>query len=143
MGLQVSNAAAIVANDAVLALADAGAGAGYIEFRTGAAPANCIDASTSTLLATCVMSDPAFNGSTDNNPGAIATAASIGSDVSIDVTGLAAHFRLFDSDALCVMQGDVAGLSSGAIIELDDPNMVQGGTAAITSFNIRHPEGTV
>lgn len=39
---------------------DAGAGAGTLEIRTGAAPAATTDADTGTLLATLTFSDPAY-----------------------------------------------------------------------------------
>lgn len=131
--MKISDLARNAAVDAVAELIDGGSGAGYIEIRTGSAPTNTTDASTGTLLATLPMSDPAFGAAASGT----ATASAITSDTNIDNTGTAAHFRIFDSNDVCIMQGSVG--TSGADINFDSVSFVSGGTAAITSLTLTQP----
>jgi len=131
--MKISNLARSAAVDAVTALIDGGAGAGTIGIRTGAAPTNTTDADSGTLLATLTFSDPAFGAASSG----VATANSITSDTNIDATGTAAHFRIYDSDSTCIMQGTVG--TSGADINFDSVSFVSGGTCAITSLTLTQP----
>ena len=119
--------------DAVAALVNGGASAGYIQIRTGSAPAATTDANTGTLLATLPMNDPAFGASSAGT----ATAATITSDTNIDATGTAAHFRIFDSNNVCIMQGTVG--TSGSDINFNSVSFVAGGTCAISSLLLTLP----
>lgn len=138
MATRISNVAALAACDAVVDLVDGGAGAGYIQIRTGAAPTNCEDANTGTLLATLTMSDPAFGAAADLNPGARATAAAITSDTSADATGTAGHGRVFDSNNVCIMQG-AAAAGSGEF-NFNSVAIQSGAEVAITSMTYTQPE---
>ena len=135
---KIGVAGAIAACDAVVDLMDAGTGAGYIEIRTGAAPTGVDDASSGTLLATCVCSDPAFGGAVDATPGGIATASAITDDSSADAGGTAAHFRGFDSNAVCRIQGTVGTSSADMII--NNVTITIGAVVSITSWTVTMPE---
>lgn len=115
---------------------DAGAGAGTLAIRTGAAPTNTTDADSGTLLATLTFSDPAFGAASAG----VATASSITSDTNVDNSGTAAHFRIKDSDGTVKMQGSVG--TSGADINFNTVTFVAGGTAAISSLTVTQPAGS-
>ncbi len=127
--------------NALTILPDAGAGAGKIEVRTGAAPADCETASSGTLLATLPMSDPAFPANAaDQVPGARATANAITDDSSADATGTAGYFRVFDSDSVCYIQGSAGESGDTPDMTLDDKTIVAGQTVSVTSYTIDMPE---
>jgi hypothetical protein len=112
---------------------DDGASAGYIQVRTGARPANCEAANSGTLLGTLTFSDPAFGNSSSGQ----ATANAITSDTNADATGTAGHFRVFDSNNVCIFQGD-CGQGTGTM-NFDNTSIVAGGTIAISSFTFTTP----
>lgn len=122
--------------DAITALIDAGAGAGALTFRTGAAPAATTDADSGTLLATCPLSDPSFGAAAAGT----ATANAITSDTSVDASGTPAHFRIKDSNAVVRLQGSVG--TSGADINFNSVTWVLGGTVAVSSLTLTQPAGT-
>lgn len=125
-------------NAAVKAIADAidgGIGAGYVQIYTGAAPATADTAATGTLLGTVTASDPAFGA-----PAAgVVTANAMTSDTSADATGTAGYFRSFDSAGNVVTQGTITGTGGGGDMELDNVNIVAGGTITINSWTITQP----
>lgn len=129
----LSTAARNAAADAVVDLVDAGAGAGVIEIRTGAAPATANDADSGTLLATLTFSDPAFGAASSG----VATASSITQDSSADATGTAGHFRVKDSNGNVVFQGSVG--TSGAVMNLVTTSITAGQPVQITSFTYAQP----
>lgn len=135
---RVSNAGAIAACNGVVDLHDAGAGAGYVEIRTGSPPADVDAAATGTLLGTCPLSDPAFGAAVDDNPGAIATANAITDDSSADATGTAGYFRSFDSDANEVTQG-TCGTTDADMI-MNDTSIVAAQSIAVSSWTFKHKE---
>lgn len=135
---RISNAAAIAACDAIVDLLDAGAGAGYIEIRTGAQPADPDTAASGTLLATLTCSDPAFGAAADAAPGATATASSITDDSSADATGTAGYFRAYDSDDNAIIDGEVG--TSGADMNLNSVSISSGATVSVTSWTVTMPE---
>lgn len=122
--------------DALVDLIDGGAGAGTIGIRTGSAPTNTTDADSGTLLATLTFTDPAYGSASSG----VAQENSIASDSSIDNTGTAAHFRIYDSNAVCIMQGSVG--TSGADINFNSVSFQAGGTCAITDLPVTVPAGT-
>lgn len=138
MTLMIRGSAAIAMCDALVDLVDGGAGAGTLTIRTGSAPADCETADSGTLLATLTFSDPAFGAAADIAPGARATASAITADSSIDATNTAAHFRIKDSNAVCIMQGTVG--TSGADINFNAVAFVTGAECAITSLTVTVPE---
>jgi len=112
---------------------DAGASAGTIRIYDGtraASPATAV--SGQTLLAELTFSDPSGTVS-----GGVWTAASITDDSSANNTGTAEWFRIVDSDANVVMDGDVG--TSGSDLNLNTVSITSGGTVSITSFTITAP----
>lgn len=140
MATRISTAAAAAACNSVVDLLDGGAGAGYIEIRTGAQPASPDTAATGTLLGTLVLSDPAFGNATSANP-AVATASAITSDTTADASGTAGWFRGYDSAAGAVIDGNITGSGGGGDMELDNTSIVAGGTIAVSSWTISLPTG--
>lgn len=140
MATRISQAAAAAAANAVVDLLDGGAGAGYIEIRVGAQPASPNAAATGTLLGTLTLSDPAFGNATTANP-AVATASAITSDTNADASGTAGWFRGYDSAGTAVIDGSITGTGGGGDMELDDVNIVAGGTIAISSWTVSMPTG--
>lgn len=138
MTAYISNAAAIVAIDAITALVDAGSGAGEVRIYAGTIPA-AGDAALggATLLATLVMSATAFGAGADVDPGGACTAAAITSATAVD-TGTASFFRLGDSDVTPIFQGTV-GTSATDMI-LDAVAIASGATVSLSSFVLTQPE---
>ena len=131
----ISTAARNAACDAIVDLVDGGAGAGYIEIRTGAAPATPATADSGTLLGTCPFSDPAFG----NAATGVATANAITSDTTADATGTAGHFRIKDSNAVVIAQGSAGEAGDTPDMVFDNKSIIAGGTIAITSMTITVP----
>jgi hypothetical protein len=122
--------------DAIADIVDQGAGAGTIGIRTGAAPATPATADSGTLLGTLTCSDPAFG----NAATGVATANAITSDTNADASGDAAHFRIYDSNAVCILQGTAGEAADTPDMTFDNKTIVAGGTIAISSLTITMPE---
>jgi hypothetical protein len=138
MTVMIYNTGALAMCNAIVDLIDGGAGAGTIAIRTGSAPANCETADSGTLLATLTFSDPAFGNAADIAPGARATASAITADSSIDATNTAAHFRIYDSNSVCIIQGAVG--TSGSDINFNSVAFVSGAECQITALTVTVPE---
>jgi hypothetical protein len=108
-----------------------------LEIRTGAQPANCAAASSGSILATV------------NLPSDWLAAASSGSkainglwqDLSADGTGVAAHFRLYNSQATkdgttCFMQGNVTATGGGGDMEVSSTSFTTGQSFTVNTFTI-------
>jgi hypothetical protein len=121
-----------VITDLIVDHIDDGAGAGKIEHRTGARPANCETADSGTLLGTNLFSDPAFGASS----GGTATANAI-SDETSAVGGTAAHFSVKDSNNVVIFQGN-SGTGSETMV-FDNNVIVTGGTIKVTAFTVTTP----
>ena len=135
MTTRISNASAAAAVDAVVDRLDGGAGAGYIEIRTGTQPASVGTAATGTLLGTLTLSDPAFGAATSANP-SVATASAITSDTNADATGTAGWFRAYDSAAVAIIDGSITATGGGGDMTLDNVSVVAGGTIALTGWTV-------
>ncbi len=133
---KISTAARNAACNAIVDLCDAGAAAAYIQIRTGSPPATPATANSGTLLGTLTMSDPAFG----NAATGVATASAITSDTNADASGAAGHFRVFDSDNNCILQGTAGEAADTPNMTFDDKDVVAGGTIAISSFTVTVPE---
>lgn len=101
-----------------------------LQFRTGAAPANCAAADTGTLLAELTL------------PADWMTAAASGS-ISLNGTwtgtgsaaGTAAHYRLKDSTGVtCHEQGTVTVTGGGGDVTVDNTSIGVGQTVNVTSW---------
>ncbi len=114
--------------DAIDTAVNAGTGAGLLRIYDGTRPAT--GGTATTLLAELTMSDPAFGAAAAG----VLTASAITSDTSANATGTATWFRLVDSDANFVVDGDVG--TSGSDLNLNTTAIVTGGTVQVTSFVI-------
>lgn len=132
---EISTPARSAACDAIVDLIDGGSGAGTLEIRTGAPPANCAAGDSGTLLATLTFSDPAFGAASSG----VATASAITSDTDADDSGDAGHFRVKDSNGVCVMQGTAGESADSPDMTFDDKSIVAGGTVACSSFTVTVP----
>lgn len=138
----VANATILTALDAIVDSFDSGStdANGDIRVYSGTAPADA-DASLSgnTLLAQAELSNPAFGSATDANPGGTATMSGLPkSDSSIDATGTASFFRIFDRNNVCRFQGTVG--TSGTNMVVNSTAFQSGATFTITAFTITLPE---
>lgn len=132
MTTRVATSGRNAAVDAIVDLLDAGAGAAYIEIRTGSQPATANTAATGTLLGTLTCSDPAFGAAASGT----ATASTITGDSSADATGTAGWFRAYDSTGAAVIDGSITATGGGGDLQLSSVSIVAGGTINITSWTV-------
>jgi hypothetical protein len=122
------------AADAVAGLVNAGSGAGYLEIRTGSAPANPQAAATGTLLVTVTLNDPAYAAAVAGVAALDVTPQPSGTAVATDTAGWA---RLYDSDGDAVADGACG--TSGAFVNLATTSIVTGAVVSITSGSLTAP----
>lgn len=140
----ITNAAAIVANNAVVDLLDVGSGTatGRFKIYAGTVPADA-DAALggATLLVDMPCSNPLFGNSVDDTPGAIATASAITATAAV-ASGTATFFRATDRNGLAVIQGSVGGPASGEDAEISAVGAVvtEGVVVSVTSWTHFMPE---
>lgn len=140
---RISNAVAKSACDAVVDSIDGGSGAGIIQGRSGAQPADPDTTVSGTLLFTLVYTDPAFGNAADANPGGRATASTITSDSSADATATLGYCRAFSSNdgataLLAIFDGE-AGTGTADYV-FNTTAIVSGATVALTSQTVTVPE---
>lgn len=130
MAFQFSTASRNAALDAIEAAIGVSA---ILKIRTGAAPADCSQADTGTVLATV------------NLPSDWLAAAAAGSkaksgtwqDTSADAAGTAGHFRVYATDGTtCHMQGTLTATGGGGDMTLDNTSIASGQSVTINSFSI-------
>ena len=94
-----------------------------MRIRTGAPPINCAAADTGTVLSTITLPSDWMN----NAAGFQKTKAGTWQDASADATGVAGHFRLYDSGGtVCHQQGTVTGVGGGGDMEVSNVNFAAG-----------------
>lgn len=102
---------------------------GEIRIYDGTRPATADTAiTTQTLLVTFEMADPS---------GTVTSGVFIGTNPAaalIAHTGTAAWARIVDASAATIFDADVGLTSSGAVIEIDNLSLVEGGYCTITSY---------
>lgn len=104
-----------------------------MKIRTGAKPANCAAADSGTVLATLALPSDWMNAASSGSK----NKAGVWSDLSADSSGLAGHFRIYDSGgATCDIQGSVSAIGAGGDMEIDNPDLVATQLFTITAFNI-------
>lgn len=135
MAIKLTTAARNASADAVMALVDAGAGAGTIEIRTGVQPTNADDADSGTLLATLTFSDPATGAAASG----VDTASAITQDTAADATGTAGYFVVKDSTGAKVFTGSVTASGAGGDMQLVTTSITAGQPVQITSFTYTQP----
>lgn len=109
--------------DALVDKVDDGAGAGTL---------NIYD-SGDVLLASLVMTDPAFGAAATG----VATAAAIADDASADASGTADYFTLEDSDSNEILRGSVG--TSGEDLNLNTTTIAAGGVVSVSSLTVTMP----
>lgn len=104
-----------------------------MRIRTGAPPSSCAAADSGTVLATL------------NLPSDWMAAAASGSksmsgtwqDTSADASGVAGHFRIYDSTGTtCHIQGTVTATGGGGDLQVDNTNFAAGQQFTVTSFTL-------
>lgn len=109
-----------------------------LEIRTGSPPATTATAGTGTVLATVNLPSPDWMAAASSGSKAL---AGTWSDTSVDATGTAGHFRIYNSQATrdnttCFMQGTVTASGGGGDMIVDSTSFVSGTTFTITSFTL-------
>lgn len=136
----IANAAAIAMLDLLVDRLDAGSGAGYIQIFDGTMPGSPDDADAGTVLAVCVLSDPAFGAAGSIATGARATASAVSDEASAPASGSADYFRAYDSNDVCVTQGTVGTASADMII--NTIAITAGDVVSVISWTIDMPDGS-
>lgn len=133
MAVAISNVARSAACKAINDLINAGSTLpnGYIEVRSGTKPSNPQAAPTDgAVLAVFSLSNPAFNEPVNGQ----ATANPIAPDSSIDATGTASWFRIYNRDNGGIIDGTVTATGGGGDITFDSVNFIKNGTAQLNSL---------
>lgn len=112
--------------DAINTAANAGAGAALLRIYDGTRPAT--GGTATTLLAELTFTDPAFSASS----GGVLTASAITQDSSANATGTASWFRVVDSSATAVMDGNCG--TSGSDLNLTTLSIVATQPVSVSSF---------
>ena len=138
MATRIATTARNAAADAVVDLLDAGAGAGYVEIRTGSQPATANTAASGTLLATITLADPAF--------GAAASGVALADVIPEPTTtgaaaGTAGWFRGYDSTGAAVIDGSVTASGGGGDMELNTTTISVGVDVTLTAWSVTMPAG--
>jgi hypothetical protein len=141
---RISTVTAIAMLQALADEMNAGSLGAVIEIWNGTIPVNLETAPTGTKLAVLTCSATFESTILDGTDKATLTAAAITSDTSADGTGAAQYFvagssSVSDTIATRVIQGSV-GTTASFDLNLDDDNIVTGGTVAITGWTIDMPE---
>lgn len=114
----------------ITTLLDADVGAAELRIYNGSRPAT--GGAATTLLATCVMTDPAAAVAS----GGVLTFSAIAPETSA-TAGTASWFRCVDNTGDFVMDGDVATAASD--LNLNTVTIGAGATVSITGFTITAP----
>lgn len=112
--------------DAINTAVNAGAGAGLLRIYDGTRPAT--GGAATTLLAELTFSDPAFGAAASG----VLTASAITQDASANATGTASWFRVVDSVATVVMDGNCG--TSGSDLNLTTLSIVATQPVSVSSF---------
>lgn len=130
---QISDVAANAALDALTALLNGG----FMRIYSGPQPDNANGGTTgaNTLLASCALSNPAFQAAVSG----VAVANAIDPDPNAANTGTAEWYRLVRSNGTTVVADGSIG-TSGANINLNTTSITAGTTVTITGFSMTLPE---
>lgn len=136
MQIQLADATASALADLITTLADAGSGPAVVNVYDGTLPTD-LDPSSSTLLATFVLVDPAA-------AAAVAGVADWDFTTPVDATvaadGDAGWYRIEDSDGNPVTGGDVGGTASDASMTFTSVSWITGGTVSLTAGAVTEPD---
>lgn len=135
MTLKYSASAKDSMGNGLLAYIDNGSSyqSAYIEIRSAPRPESANDEATGRLLAVLAFSNPAFvsfaNGTTISD--------SITPDLSVNESGQASWFRIYNRDGQAVMDGDITGQGGGGDIQLENISLDEGSYLALNNIRIR------
>jgi hypothetical protein len=102
-----------------------------LKIRTGAPPASCATPDSGTVLATINLPSDWLS---DAASGSVSMSGTW-EDTSADASGVAGHFRIYDSTGTtCHMQGTVTATGGGGDLQVDNVNFAVGQSFTITSF---------
>lgn len=108
--------------------------AALLRIYDGVKPADVAAPVTGNMLAELSFASPPATAPS----GGVLTFSPVTSDLSANASGVATHFRIYQSDGTtAVMQGDVG--TSGSDLNLDNVNIMSGTTVAVTSIKITAP----
>jgi hypothetical protein len=133
--MKLGTSARNASTNGVVDLLDVGGG-GTLTIYTGSPPADPQTAPSGTLLATLVLSNPAFGSAASGE----ADANAITDDASADATGTAGWFRLADAAATGIIDGTITATGGGGDIEFNTVSFVAGGVVSIDSLSVNQPE---
>ena len=114
--------------DLIKTQTDAGAGAGLLRIYDGTRPAT--GGTATTLLAELTFTDPSYGAAASG----VLTASAITQDSSANATPTATWFRVVDSTAAFVMDGNVG--TSGSDLNLTTTSIVATQAVSVTSWVI-------
>ncbi len=107
----------------------------FVEIRTTPRPTSVNDEATGQLLAVLGMSVPSFalfnNGSTVSN--------AITPDLSVNESGIASWFRIYNRDGLAVIDGDITGQGDDGDIQLENIALDEGSYLALNNIQLVRP----
>ncbi len=101
-----------------------------IRIRTGNAPVNCAAADAGTVLATIPLPIDWLSTPTTG----VASKLGVWQDIEADATGAMGHFRLYDADDNCHLQGSITLSDGGGDMEASNLSVVAGVSFTIDSF---------
>lgn len=140
MVLKISNAAAILAAEAVAGLVDVGTSASTLVIYGGAAPADADTAiGAQPVLVSFDLPDPAFGPGADTNPGGTVTLNAV-TPVQASATGTATFFRIYNGDDDCVSQGSVTDTTGNGDLKISSTSVISGIDVTVVSGTITMPE---
>lgn len=128
MALQFSVAVRNARLDAIESAAGVSA---VLRIRTGAAPTNCAAADTGTVLADLTLPADYLAAAS----GGTKTMSGTWQDLVADATGVAAHWRLYDSTGTtCHAQGTCTATGGGGEMELSTTSLTAGDLFTVTAW---------
>ncbi len=107
-----------------------------VKMFTGSPPSNCAAADTGIMLLEFDLPVTSWVAAS----GGAKTLASLPQTVNAAATGIAAHFRLYNTGAVtCHTQGTITLVGGGGDMTVDNNSLVVGQTCLITSFQLTAP----
>ena len=104
-----------------------------LEIFTGAAPADCSQPDSGTLLASLTLPSDWMAAASGGSKSKLGT----WEDASANAAGTAGHFRIKDSGGTtCHIQGTITGSGGGGDMELDNTSIEAGQQITITTFDL-------
>ncbi len=144
--MNIGNADAILALDALLDSVDAGGGAATIDIRSGTQPADPDAAATGVRAAALVTTATMFNGAADQSDGTVDAAAGTINDSTAETATQTAGYFVVGSTTTppTLIDQHISGEcgTSGADMNFNTLAFVSGATVSITSYIITMDQGT-